>query len=61
MDKSLTVRTADLITAAKGTRPIAQALGITTQAVYSWGDHVPILRVFQLKELHPEWFKKGKK
>lgn len=30
---------------------LAAALGITVQAVYQWGDNVPALRVYQIKEI----------
>lgn len=32
-------------------RELAAALGITVQAVYSWGDDVPPLRAYQIKEI----------
>lgn len=32
-------------------RALAEALGITEQAVHQWGDTVPELRVYQIKEL----------
>jgi transcriptional repressor of cell division inhibition gene dicB len=34
-----------------GTRKLAEALGITEQAVHQWGESVPELRVFQIKVL----------
>ena len=54
------MRKETLFKRAGTTRPeavaaIAAALGITTQAVYRWGDDVPILRVFQLREKRPAW------
>lgn len=42
-----------------GVREIAEALEITTQAVYGWGVFVPPLRVYQLQAIRPEWFQKG--
>jgi hypothetical protein len=50
-----TVKKADLIKKAGGARNVADALGVTSQAVYSWGDEVPFLRVYQLMQAHPEW------
>ena len=35
---------------------LAKILGIDRSAVSQWGDSVPVLRVFQLKVLRPEWF-----
>ena len=31
-------------------RKIAEALGLSVQAVYAWGDTVPDLRAYQLRE-----------
>lgn len=31
-------------------RALAEALGITEQAVHQWGERVPELRVYQIKE-----------
>jgi DNA-binding transcriptional regulator YdaS (Cro superfamily) len=36
---------------------LAHLLGIRHQSVIGWGDMVPPLRVYQLKEMRPEWFK----
>jgi len=38
---------------------IAKMLGVTPTSVYQWKKtgKVPPLRVFQLKEMKPEWFK----
>lgn len=32
-------------------RQIAEALGVSVQAVYAWGDTVPDLRAYQLREM----------
>lgn len=32
-------------------RKLAEALGISEQAVHQWGDDVPQLRVYQIKEI----------
>jgi DNA-binding transcriptional regulator YdaS (Cro superfamily) len=37
-----------------GTRKLAEALGITEQAVSQWGENVPELRVYQIKVLAGE-------
>ena len=41
---------------------IAKMLGVTPTSVYQWKrtGKVPALRVFQLKEMKPEWFPKEK-
>ena len=35
---------------------LARILGVKRQAIQGWGDTVPPLRVYQLKERKPEWF-----
>ena len=35
---------------------IARLLKVTAPAAYKWGDKVPPLRLYQLKEMKPEWF-----
>lgn len=35
-------------------RKLAEALGITEQAVYQWGDKVPELRLYQIREKMPQ-------
>jgi hypothetical protein len=39
---------------------LAKMLGIQRQAVSQWGDEIPQARLWQLKVLRPEWFKKSK-
>ena len=36
---------------------LAKLLGITQAAVSQWGENVPMARVWQMKDLKPEWFK----
>ena len=36
---------------------LAKLLGITRGAVWLWGEDVPIMRIYQLKVLCPQWFK----
>lgn len=35
---------------------LARLLGVTPQSVSGWGDELPPLRVYQLRELRPSWF-----
>lgn len=49
----------DLIDAAGGVKPLADLLGLTTQAVYKWRSGVPPLQQFRIRELRPQWFRKG--
>ena len=46
---------------AGGIRQLAEMLGLSTQAVYAWGDTVPKLRMYELRDMRPEWFKAEKK
>jgi len=48
--------TETVVKLAGGIRKLAALLGITTQAVYLWGDKVPPLRMYELRDLKPEWF-----
>jgi len=34
---------------------LAKLLGVTRGAIYHWKD-IPALRIYQLKELKPDWF-----
>jgi hypothetical protein len=47
---------ATAIKRAGSARGLAALLGIRPQAVYAWGE-IPRLRLYQLRELRPEWFK----
>lgn len=38
------MKTKDVVEHFGGVRKAADALGISTQAIYSWGDEVPIMR-----------------
>lgn len=38
------MKTAEVLEHFGGVRQTAEALGISTQAIYSWGDEVPALR-----------------
>ena len=40
-------------------RDLAQSLGITSAAIYQWGDTVPALRVYQIREILAEREKVG--
>ena len=37
-------------------RKLADLFGIKEQSVNKWGDHIPPLREYQLRELRPSWF-----
>ena len=45
------MKTKEAIQFFGGLKPLADALGIWPQAVYRWGENVPPLRAFQIKEL----------
>ncbi len=40
---------------------LAAILGVTKQAVSMWGQNLPPLRVYQLRERKPHWFRKPRK
>jgi len=40
---------------------MAKLWGISDQAVRAWGDTIPPLRVYQLKDSHPQLFRKRRK
>jgi transcriptional repressor of cell division inhibition gene dicB len=40
---------------------LAAILGVTKQAVSMWGDELPPLRVYQLREKKPHWFRGQRK
>jgi len=46
-----TMKTQDAIAAFDSPLGLARALGITRAAIYQWGDTVPPLRAFQIREL----------
>ncbi|WP_408297255.1 Cro/CI family transcriptional regulator [Paraburkholderia dipogonis] len=47
----------ELIRRAGGVVKLAALLRVTSQAVSKWPDEaVPELRLYQLRDLHPEWF-----
>lgn len=36
---------------------LAAILGISQAAIAQWGEDVPLMRLYQLKTVRPEWFK----
>lgn len=50
------IRTSDAIRQFGTASAVARALGITPQAVDLWGEFVPELRAYQLRERFPEKF-----
>ena len=48
----------ELIQKAGGVTALAKLLGIKPPAIYQW-KAIPQLRLLQLKELRPEWFKEA--
>lgn len=51
------MKTKQALRLAGSATALAKLLGITRAAISQWGNNVPELRVYKLKELHPEWFK----
>jgi hypothetical protein len=54
------MKTASVISLFGSVAELAAALGITDKAVYQWGEEVPKLRQYQLKELRPDLFRTPK-
>lgn len=45
------MKTQDAIQLFGSVRKLAEALGLSVQAIYAWGDTVPELRAYQLRDL----------
>jgi len=54
------MKTQQAIDLAKGSKNLADLLGVTQSAVSQWGENIPDRRVWQLKVLRPSWFRKDK-
>ena len=54
------MQTQTAIDKAGSATALAQILGITGSAITQWGDTIPPLRIYELKELRPKWFKADK-
>jgi hypothetical protein len=50
------IRTEDAIRFFETKAALAKALQINPQAITTWGEFVPELRAFQLREISPETF-----
>lgn len=50
------MKTEKAISLAGSATALAKILGLTPGAISQWSEDVPQLRVYQLKELKPEWF-----
>ena len=48
----------EAIKRAGGKSALARLLGISPAAISQWGADVPIMRIWQLKTIKPEWFDK---
>lgn len=45
------MKTQDAISHFGSVRKLAEALGLSVQAIYAWGDEVPRLRTYELRDL----------
>jgi hypothetical protein len=45
------MKTQDAIQTFGSIKEIAKALGLSVQAIYAWGEDVPPLRAYQLREI----------
>lgn len=48
------MKTIDAISKAGGIHKLAELLGISVQAIYQWGEEVPKLRQYELREIFSE-------
>lgn len=55
MDKEFALRKAG------GEVSLAKLLGISRQAVSQWGERMPQLQLYRLKEMRPKWFAEFKR
>lgn len=55
------MKTQFVIKKAGDVKALAELLGITTEAIYQWGDEPPKPRQWQLQVLKPEWFAQEKR
>ena len=46
----------DAVRFAGTAKRLAEILGISPPAVSMWGDEIPQLQMYRLKELRPRWF-----
>jgi len=50
------MKTSNAIELAGSVTALAEILDITHSAVSQWGDNIPRLREYELREKRPEWF-----
>ena len=50
------MQTKTAITLAGNATELAEILNITLSAISQWGENIPELRVYKLRELRPDWF-----
>ena len=43
---------------AGSVRALAELFGVSRQAVEAWGERLPELRTYQLRQLRPGWFRR---
>jgi hypothetical protein len=48
----------DAVTRAGSAVNLARILGISRQAVSKWGEEIPPLQVYRLRDKKPAWFRK---
>jgi transcriptional repressor of cell division inhibition gene dicB len=54
------MKTRHVITLFGSVASLAAQLGITDKAIYQWGEDVPKLRQYELRERRPDLFRKPK-
>lgn len=53
------MKTQVAIAKAGSASELARILGITASAVSQWGEEVPRLREYELRDKHPDWFQEA--
>lgn len=48
---NVSMKTEEAIVEFGSVRKLAAALGLSVQAIYAWGENVPPLRVYQIREI----------
>jgi len=51
------MRTEEAIQRAGNAAELARLLKVSPAAISQWGENVPELRLYQLRDLRPQWFR----
>lgn len=51
------MKTQDAIRLSGSRRDLSRLLGVSVQATYAWGERIPDKRLWQLRNIRPDWFR----